>query len=195
MIEGLDPEAQIESYLESRKYEEAIELIAESYLREITLYCYKMLYSDRQWAEDVAQKVFEKIVTGITQFRQEASVKTWLYKVAHNECLTEISTIDRRRKVTQKYRNEIQYSTHASSSVNIEKDYIAQSQQELVWQALDRLDPIDRSILMMRFGIGIDNELTMYQIANIVGMSRATIYRKLEVILTRLKRTIENEAG
>ena len=60
----------------------------------------------------------------------------------------------------------------------------------LTW-ALDRLTPEDRSILIMRFGVGVSHELSAPEIAQILGISRAAAYRRLQEALARTGRIVQ----
>ena len=42
------------------------------------------------WAEDVLQIVFMKIYRGLPGFRHEASLSTWIYRIAVNECQNQL---------------------------------------------------------------------------------------------------------
>jgi RNA polymerase sigma-70 factor, ECF subfamily len=42
------------------------------------------------WAEDVLQIVFLKIYRGLPAFRYEASLSTWIYRIAVNECQNQL---------------------------------------------------------------------------------------------------------
>src|SRR6266404_4094432 len=42
------------------------------------------------WAEDVLQIVFMKVYRGLPGFRHEASLSTWIYRIALNECQNQL---------------------------------------------------------------------------------------------------------
>jgi RNA polymerase sigma-70 factor (ECF subfamily) len=65
------------------------------YRRELHVHCYRMLgsYDD---AEDAFQDAMLAAWRGIGGFRTEASVRTWLYRVATNVCLNHRRTTSRR---------------------------------------------------------------------------------------------------
>ncbi len=48
--------------------------------------CYKIL-GNREDAEDMTQETFIAVYKSIGQFRSEANVKTWIYRIALNKCL------------------------------------------------------------------------------------------------------------
>jgi DNA-directed RNA polymerase specialized sigma24 family protein len=47
--------------------------------------------------------------------------------------------------------------------------------------------------VIMRFGVGVTHELSVAEIAQIVGISRASAYRRLQEALTRLRRIMDDE--
>ena len=65
------------------------------YRRELHVHCYRMLgsYDD---AEDALQDAMLAAWRGIGGFRTEASIRTWLYRVATNVCLNHRRTTSRR---------------------------------------------------------------------------------------------------
>jgi RNA polymerase sigma-70 factor (ECF subfamily) len=42
---------------------------------------------DRHAAEDICQEVFIKVLKGLGRFRTESSLKTWIFRIAHNAAL------------------------------------------------------------------------------------------------------------
>ena len=43
---------------------------------------------DHEDANDVLQNVFIRVWNGLENFREDAQLYTWLYRIATNECLT-----------------------------------------------------------------------------------------------------------
>jgi RNA polymerase sigma-70 factor (ECF subfamily) len=65
------------------------------YRREIVTHCYRMLGSLSD-ADDLTQESLLRAWRAIGDFDGRASVRTWLYRIATNACLTEISRRPRR---------------------------------------------------------------------------------------------------
>ena len=60
---------------------------------------YKFLL-DKQDAEDIAQEVFVEIFHSIHHFRGEATLSTWIYRIAISKCLDELKKRKRKKRIT-----------------------------------------------------------------------------------------------
>jgi RNA polymerase sigma-70 factor (TIGR02960 family) len=69
--------------------------LTEPYLRELQVHCYRMLGSFAD-AEDALQDTLLSAWQGLDGFEGRAAVRTWLYRIATNRCLSTLRSASRR---------------------------------------------------------------------------------------------------
>ena len=74
---------------------EAFRELSEPHRRELLAHCYRMLGS-LQDAEDALQETLLAAWQGIGRFEGRASIRTWLYRIATNQCLNALRSTRRR---------------------------------------------------------------------------------------------------
>jgi RNA polymerase sigma-70 factor (ECF subfamily) len=188
-------DTQVHTYIASGEYRGALELVAQTYLNTVYRYCLRMLHNDPARANDVTQQVFEEVCKGIATFRGEASIKTWLLAIARHQCLKDIGIRARRRSVLQAHSESVEMQVHTPPPQGAEVLALSEEGLTRLQWALTQLLPEERSVLVMRFGIGVSHELSATEIAQVLGLSRAGAYRKLHEALARLRRIMHDDAG
>lgn len=114
--------------------------------------------------EDNLQDCYVNIWTGLGGFRGESDVKTWLYRVALNTC---VSNYKKRRSNQQKVDlNQIAEMETAGDNVFEDSQWMN--------SLLSVLSPLDHSIMAMWL-----DELTYEEIANVMGMNRNTVATRI----------------
>ncbi len=74
---------------------EAFRALTEPYRRELQVHCYRMLGSFQD-AEDALQDTLLAAWRGLGGFDGRASIRTWLYRIATNKCLSALRSASRR---------------------------------------------------------------------------------------------------
>src|SRR5216117_2647059 len=73
---------------------EAFRELIEPYRRELQVHCYRMLGSFQD-AEDALQDTLLAAWRGLGGFDGRASIRTWLYRIATNRCLSTLRSASR----------------------------------------------------------------------------------------------------
>jgi RNA polymerase sigma-70 factor (TIGR02960 family) len=75
--------------------DEAFRALTEPHRRELHVHCYRMLGSFQD-AEDALQETLLAAWRGLDGFDGRASIRTWLYRIATNRCLSVLRSASRR---------------------------------------------------------------------------------------------------
>lgn len=129
--------------------------------RGIFFHVLRLCRGDEQLARDVTQRTFLKAWTGRDGFRGDASVKTWLYRIAHNLALNELRRAHRRREVGQD--DEPLASVPPSAPGDIDEA----RQRAALRSAVEELSPRQRDVTLLR----LYQDLSFVEIGEILGIS------------------------
>lgn len=132
-------------------------------------------------AEDLSQEVFMKVFTAIKDFRGEAKLSSWLYRIAMNTCIDKT-----RRKHLKLVDIDEKIYEQATNGKNPEQMMEARATQDQIEQALQKLPPRQRAIFVMRHY----NELMLREIAETLGISEGTVKAQLFRAMQRLQKEL-----
>lgn len=153
----------------------------EDIVREHSSAMYRVAISvvhDHSLAEDVVQESVVKAWQALDTFRGDASVRTWLLRITHN---TAISALRKRRDDVTAPNDMPERPVHTS----VEESALLQADREEIWQALSRLDPVARAIVVLR---EVDR-MSYEEIAEVLDLPTATVRTRLFRARQQLVRT------
>ena len=146
--------------------------------------CLRFL-GDRTEAEDVAQEVFLRVHRGLSSFKGEARFSTWLYRITWNLCADWLRS---NRKPARSISSIEVVGDLGDGRVDLEKGVLDAEEQGMVRQALEGLDEIYRSVIILLYY----QKLSYEQIAAVLDVPVKTVetrlYRARRLLRARLER-------
>lgn len=139
----------------------------------------------RTQVDDARQEVFLEAFRYLPTFRGECSMKTWLYRI----CVSEA----RRTRKKEAVRNVLLACVGQSSesSAGTRGELTSQQSVELVEAALKKLKSGDREVFVLFELEGLPGS----EIARVLDIPEATVWRKLHYARERFRGYIEGRAG
>jgi RNA polymerase sigma-70 factor (ECF subfamily) len=163
---------------------EAFEALVRKYQGWVFTLTYRML-GDRADAEEVAQEIFLKAYRGLGRFKGDARFSTWLYRIATNHCLNHLES--RRRRAGPRSNPGHLVETVSDPAPRPDQVVEQEDARRLVQQALLRLTPEHRSILVLREIQGLSYE----EIGELLGLESGTVRSRLHRARMELKERLK----
>lgn len=135
----------------------------------------RRLVKDQEIAEDLLQETFLAVWEGASAFKGRSTVKTWMFRIAHNLTMTWL-------------RNKYRSSEEVVGQVmefddNPELLAIGNWQTEQIQSALDELSTNHRAVIELAFAYG----LSYSEIANIIDRPVGTVKSRISYAIRHLE--------
>ncbi|MCS7224994.1 MAG: sigma-70 family RNA polymerase sigma factor [Armatimonadetes bacterium] len=145
----------------------------------------------REDAEDVAQSTLLKAVQNLEGFRGEATIRTWLHRIATNECLM-LQRGQKDLSLEEFLESGIGDDEGAPKDIPLDgpdpEEIAAQAEiRRLIVQALERLPERYRTVLLLKDGEGVKEK----DIAQALGISLLAV----KALLHRARSALKKEVG
>ena len=158
----------------------AFSRLTEPYRRELIAYCYRLTGTLTE-AEDLVQEAFLRAFRALDAFEGRASLRAWLYKIAHNLCLNHVQ----RRPPVWQSLEEVGETSLRDSSPDAEEAGQERENVRLGFVALvQSLPPRQRAALVLRDVLGWSAEetarileTTVPAVKNALARARQTLAR------------------
>jgi RNA polymerase sigma-70 factor (ECF subfamily) len=161
----------------------AFDKLYERYAHRLNGFFYKMLWSNREMAEDQVHDLFTRIIDRPELYKKGYDVKPWLFRIASNMC----KNAYRKRSFENTYRAQLEDQQIILSSVERKLDEGIQS--GMLHEALDKLDEDRRSMFLLRY----QQELSLKEIAVIFDLPEGTVKSRIFYIKKLLAGAIEDD--
>lgn len=163
--------------------------------RELLAHCYRMMGSAVD-AEDQVQETYLRAWRAFHDFDHRSSVRTWMYRIATNSCLSALSSASKRvlpsglgaapgdPRAPINPRADVAWLEPLPDSVlwqsaapTPEEQFLARENVALAWAAaLQDLPPTQRAVLLLREVLG----LSAAEVARTLGTSTASVNSALQ---------------
>lgn len=154
-------------------------MIINQFAPVINKICFSYSNSKEDMA-DLKQDILINIWKGISNFRDESSLSTWVYRIAFN---TAVSTV--RKRYSRPTTLPIEIVTADYPDSNSDSDYI--ERVEIMHKLISSLSAVDRAIITMRL-----DDRSYDEIAEVVGINKNNVAVRLHRIKSRMQQQVSN---
>lgn len=177
---------RVQAFMADGDFRGALEALVRGYQNAVVGFCIRMLGEAAQ-GEEVAQEVFLAAYKAMPHFRQQASVRTWLFTIARKQCLQALRDRSRKARKHHEDREAIVERAHVYQQKTPEERLLEEEELKLLEHGLSKLGKKERAPLIMRYETG----LSIAEIAKVLGISVPSVYRRLSQALQQLRRATE----
>lgn len=141
--------------------------------------CYTLL-RDREAAQDATQEVFGKLLRDQERLAGRDDVLPWIWRVATNHCLNV------RRNARRRGEEEMPDELAVNDIVSVDQV----PERQLAQQVLSRFDAETQAVAV---GVLVDG-MEHQEVADVLGISRRTVLRKLDKFLVNARKYVQRSA-
>lgn len=129
------------------------------------------IVGERTMAEDVVQEALLRAWQHLGDYRGDAPLKNWVLRITHNCAVSAL----RRRREEARDPMVMGETEQASGSIDTERTVAGRAAVDGLWAALDSLDSVSRSIVVLRE----IERMTYEEIAEVLGLPLPTVKTRL----------------
>lgn len=153
--------------------------------RRLQGFFFRMLGGNGELAADFVQEVFLRLWSSRARYREGDSVSTWMFSMAYNLCKNEYR--HQSRCIVESVEGE-----GVMAEQTYEEDFELQMDvgtlDRLLHEELQLLSPDSRLLFALRY----EEELTVPQVAEIVGVPEGTVKSRLNRLMGHLRQRLTN---
>ncbi len=159
---------------------EAFTLIIKKYQQRLYWHIRKMVLNHED-TDDLIQEVFIKVWNNLADFREDAKLYTWLYRIATNECIT---FLNHKKNKTSISLNEEEDSSYLSDTLKSEVFIDGNDIQIKLQNALLTLPDKQRLVFNMKYF----DDLKYEEISDIVGTSVGALKASYHLAVKKIEK-------
>jgi RNA polymerase sigma-70 factor (ECF subfamily) len=179
-LSELDDAGLVKACLEGRR--DAFDVIVERHRRTVYQVCYRFV-NNHEDASDLAQEAFVRAWKGLNNFKGQAALSTWLYRIAVNACLNKVSARKADTEPIESDRFEDTRIEHPADGL------VRGERAAAVRKAIAALPEKQRATLILR----TYHEMSHQEIADVLGSSVGAVKANFFHALGNLKKILGSE--
>lgn len=149
------------------------------YGQKMFSYFFRMLWKNREQAEDFTQDLFIKIINNAEAYIEGRNFSTWLYSIANNMCKNEY-----RKQEVRKTHGQLYKSEPVSDAVNPDMRRF----KEAVHNCTNELPEEKKALYILRF----QENLSVPDISKIMNIPEGTIKSRIFYLLKEMKEKLKD---
>lgn len=155
----------LEQFRHPETQEAAFTAIMHKYQERLYWHIRRMVVSHED-ANDLLQNVFIKIWAHLGDFREDAQLFTWMYRIATNECLTFLEKQKKQAKISLSDEEE-----NLAENLKAEKYFDAKKAEWKLQQAILQLPEKQRLVFNLRYY----DEMPYAEMSQVLGTSEGAL--------------------
>ena len=167
---------------------QAFEELVQKYQRQVyALAC--RLVMDGEEAKDLTQQALLQAFLHIRDFRQQSQFRTWLFRIAINQCYDYLKS--RKRFGDRVNWDDVVLVSHDSP----EEDLAAQDERRRLHAALALLPAKQRAVVSLKIDQGLSYQEISQTLGGTVGAARVNFCQALKSLKKYLRKEAEDEVA
>jgi RNA polymerase sigma-70 factor (ECF subfamily) len=136
---------------------------------------------DEAEANEITQETFISALRSLTSYREQKSLKAWLYTIALNHSRSHL----RKRKVLERLRTTLTgiFQLETQQPASPEDRIIKDEKEAAVWRSLNELDERHRIVVILRYF----HELSIAEISDVLTLNEGTVHSRLHSAREKLR--------
>lgn len=177
-MDATDVDEEVRRLLQSGHEASVRRLLVERFDGRVRGLCRAMV-GNGATADDLAHDTFERAFEGLSTFRAEASVSTWLLRIARNRCIDHLRS------------SEVRIVGALGEDVELVRDELSLGDLlgtlERAERALEVLDPEDRALVLLHHV----HEVPYAELADTFGVAPGALRMRVARALEKMRSTLE----
>ena len=178
----IDDSTILQKFENEKTRHEAFSLLLDKYQQKIYWHIRRMVINHDD-ADDLVQDVFIKVWKNLINFRQDAQLYTWLYRIASNECITFLN-----KKRTRNNVSIDDISEQLSQSLNEENYFSGDAIQKKLQAALLTLPDKQKLVFNMKYY----EDMKFQEISDVLGTSVGALKASYHIAVKKIEQHLLN---